>query len=476
MAEIKKIRKDELREKESEKVLKRTKIEDILSESELEKIKENRKGEFRIRTRRFFLTYPQLPADFENLEEAAVLNYERIFKMERSKFKHTICKELHEDGNPHLHVYLEFTSVQRIYSKTKLDLKLEGHEEAFHGNYQAVKSQHATLQYILKSAEDLDSVVTNWEMPIHNGVYYTSCEEHLHSILMDKGILEARNVLHTMYPKDSIRRGAIIESNLQTLAAYKVQNKLKSYIKHYGLEDFEGLSDQIWNWFNDPSIGALVLYGPSGTGKTELAKALLNSLKIRYIVVSDKNALNQFDVSIHGAILFDDLNFNDINREELISLTDTNNGGDVRILYKTVSIPGFIHRVFTTNKPYQLFQNEAAIERRSIPVEILKPVWKLAEGESRKAIPDSSYRTYKFGIDMKDHPAIPKDIVLSFPTSSSTGETSDQVIASKPTKSTTSSFEQTPLLLTTRKGKKPKGRPKKIFNVETSMVIRIKIE
>jgi len=144
------------------------------------------KKSFRLRTKRFFLTYPQLPL-VDNLQEQAITNFERVFMMKRDNFRYVISEESHEDGNPHLHVYLEFDSVQGIYSQTKLDLVLKGiGEQSFHGNYQTVKSEHAAIQYVIKAAESFDEFCTNKDLPVYLGKYFTSVEEHLHSIVVNR--------------------------------------------------------------------------------------------------------------------------------------------------------------------------------------------------------------------------------------------------------------------------------------------------
>ena len=429
------------------------------------------KKEFRIRTRRFFLTYPQLPGDIENLEELAVTNFERIFRMDRSDFKYTICKELHEDGNPHLHVYLEFNAVQKIYSPTKLDLVIEGKEEPYHGNYQAVKSQHGTLQYIIKAAPSIDSVTKNWEMPLYRGVYYTSCEEHLHAVLKNEGLSKARSVLYESYPKEAIRRGSTLLGNLINMSAHLRELKTKAQIKVFGLHEFANVSDAIWAWVENPRSGSLVLYGPSGTGKTELAKSLLKSMGLDYIVIGDKNSLKNLDLSLHQAILFDDMNFEPIAREEFIALLDTANGGDVRILYNVVTIPGDIARVFTTNRPHELFQSDTAIERRAIGVEILEPVWKLPSGDSPKGLKDPSYRSYKFGVGIPLHPALEHITGISSTEAlaPSMNVEINQVVDFKWLTSTTLEPEKI-LLIEAGEKRKRRGRLKRIFKVKTSLI------
>lgn len=441
----------------------------------------SKEKEFRIRAKRFFLTYPQLPSDISDLEEQAVINYERIFDVGRSGFKYVICKELHDDGNPHLHVYLEFDIVQKIYSSTKLDLILGEDETQYHGNYQSVKSQHGTMKYIVKSAPSFDSVVTNMMLPYYCGVYYSTCEEHLHQVLVNEGLAKARSVLFEHYPKEAIRRGSTLLGNLVNMSTYLRQIKVRANTKIYDLNEFDIVWDVVWDWIEDPRCGTLVFYGPSGTGKTELAKSVLNSMGLNYIVVGDKNSLKHLDLSIHQAILFDDMNLEPIAREEFIALLDTANGGDIRILYNVVNIPGDVARIFTTNRPGELFRYDPAIERRAIPVEVIEPVWKLPGGEKPKLLKDKTYVSYKIG-SVEVHPALQNisisppidkegDRVVTFESlesaTPSIDEGSDPMVTPESLKSTTSLK-----LIEAGVKKKRRGRPQKHFVVDTTLVVK----
>lgn len=204
--------------------------------------KENNKKQkstFRMRARRFFLTYPQLPS-VDDLQEQVIINFERVFIMKREDFRYVISEEFHKDGNPHLHVYLEFDSVQAVYSESKLDLVLTGiGEKSFHGNYQAVKSEHAILQYILKTAGSLEKICTNKDLPIYLGKYFTSVEEHLHSVLINEGLKPAITILYQMYPRVAIRRGSVIVKNLSSIAEYNYLKNSKVLTRE--LDDFTGI-------------------------------------------------------------------------------------------------------------------------------------------------------------------------------------------------------------------------------------------
>ena len=204
--------------------------------------KDNKKdNRFRLRSRRYFLTYPRLPAEYSDLKELALTNYERIFEMTRTDFVYVISKELHEDGTPHLHVFLEFKSPMQIYSSTKFDLIIDSN--SYHGNYQVVKNEHSTLQYIIKSVDKIEDVLTNKALPVYQGIYYSDGLEHLYSMMKNEGLSKAIDVLYTQYPKLAIQRGSTIISNLAGAAQYFHVNETDTNPRC--LDDFHNVPKEV---------------------------------------------------------------------------------------------------------------------------------------------------------------------------------------------------------------------------------------
>lgn len=336
---------------------------------------------FRLRAKRLFLTYPQLPADHRDLKELALKNYERIFGMDRKDFKYVIAQELHEDGSPHIHVYLEFSSVKKIYSSSKLDIVMNEPDSdvVFHGNYQAVKNEHNTLRYIIKSVENIETILTNIELPIHDGQYYSNPYEHLYEVMKKEGLSKAIDVMHNCYPSLVISRGNAIISNLTSSAMYH-HNKNRVIGQFRTIADFEELPEEVIEWIGGKyQKYVLIMTGPSGTGKTQLAKAIFNTMNFNYILVRDINALKYYDPSQHRGIIFDDLDVTCVEREKLIHMFDLEEDSDIKILYATVRLEAGVPRIFTTNNVSRYVRNDRALERRVNVVRIENPIYKLVE-------------------------------------------------------------------------------------------------
>lgn len=333
-------------------------------------ISRSEKKGFRLRSTKFFLTYSQLP-HLEDLKETALSVYENIFRMNRDDFKYLISVEAHKDGNPHLHVYLEFGMVQAVYSADKLDLEFEG--KMFHGNYQAVRSPHSTMQYIIKSVGDPNELALNFELPIYRNKYYTNINEHLYDILVCEGEKAAVDVLYRLYKKESIQRGSSILTNLSLASLYNSNERKAARMPKYTLSDFIELSSDLDEWVQDKSPMTLFLSGRSGTGKTELAKALLHQRKLKSVFIRNRHALKEFNVGLHQAILFDDIDPDEFTREEMINLVDVDNDSQIRVLYGYADIPAGTIRIITTNRPKSFTKHGEVIQRRIKEIEIDKP-------------------------------------------------------------------------------------------------------
>ena len=334
--------------------------------------------DFRLRTKKFFLTYPQLP-DLLDLEEIALSTFEIVFRTSRRDFKYLISTERHIDGNPHLHVFLEFGLPQGIYSSTKLDLVLDG--KIYHGNYQSVKSSHSTKQYIIKSV-DIEKLNTNMTLPLYNNRYFTDINEHLYEVLVNEGEQAAVDVLYSMYPKESIQRGSTLLGNLGLASVYNSTKNESNKVPKYTLKDFAKVPTELLDWLKEKHPLTLLLFGPSATGKTELGKALLYERGARTVFIRNKHALKLFRPGFHQAILFDDLNPDDFVYEEIVHLIDQENESQIKIVYAFVKIPAHTLTIITTNRPEAYLKYGKAVERRLKLVSIPEPLFSLSPNPS----------------------------------------------------------------------------------------------
>jgi hypothetical protein len=151
----------------------------------------------------------------------------------------------------------------------------------------------------------------------------------------------------------------------KSIEAYIQMHQLRTEEKHYNLEDFE--------WTIDEDIHSLILWGNSGIGKTEFAKALLPGA----LFVSHIDDLRLYDAKKYTGIIFDDMNFTHMPRNAQIHLTDWDNARSIHIRYNTAFIPANTKKIFTCND-YNgtIFDlNDAAVSRRVRIMHLKDPVW-----------------------------------------------------------------------------------------------------
>ena len=199
----------------------------------------NNKG-FRIRSKKFFLTYPKV-LDLPNLEELFLKAMEEAFELlSKKEMSYVIVKELHEDGTPHMHIYLQFPSQRQVYSRDKLHVKLTGIDGKVvvqEGKYEAVRNGELVIAYILKSAGE--NYLSNMNVPMLDGIVYTDPEEHLHAILESRGYEAATNALITKYKKLAAKKATMIVRNLRTVNTIILQKKSKEGNSVKDIENFK---------------------------------------------------------------------------------------------------------------------------------------------------------------------------------------------------------------------------------------------
>lgn len=96
-----------------------------------------KKGTFRLAGKSFLLTYPRCTL---GRAEAFELLCDKGGKPQFAK----VCKELHDDGQPHLHVLLMFSKKKDIQNQFYWDIG------GFHGKYETCRDTDDVLKYISK--------------------------------------------------------------------------------------------------------------------------------------------------------------------------------------------------------------------------------------------------------------------------------------------------------------------------------------
>jgi len=97
-------------------------------------------NKFHLQAKRFFLTYPQC-----DLDKTMVADW---LLSQHGVHQCIVAEEKHEDGNPHLHVYLTFEKAKRISKADHFDC------QGFHPSIESCKNMKKCVEYITKEDKE----------------------------------------------------------------------------------------------------------------------------------------------------------------------------------------------------------------------------------------------------------------------------------------------------------------------------------
>jgi hypothetical protein len=333
-------------------------IPDIGSENVKHEPAEPSKSKFRIYSKRLFLTYSRT-----NLSCIDVLNQLRK-KFSCIEF-YAISQEEHADEpekGKHIHAYVEFNKKVNILSAQKLDLVDTLSNKVIHGEYQSVKNKQNVIDYVKKDGPYITNIETKLDFEIN-----------LQKICLEKGLSSAMEYFCERKPELVSSKYNSVKSNLKSFLDLKKQ---KIVPKHSNFN----YPKEILDWFSNlKDEKTLFLTGQSGVGKTSGIVSLLN--EYNPLLIRDLNGLKNLRED-NKALIFDDLDWNNISRETKIHLLDKEFDSQIRILYAVVDLPSKIIKVITSNNPHDLlrtFEADKAIERRIVHVNIDEPIYSLQQ-------------------------------------------------------------------------------------------------
>nr|AOS51158.1 Replication-associated protein [Potato yellow mosaic virus] len=110
-----------------------------------------RKGSFSIKAKNYFLTYPQCSLS----KEEALSQLQNLTIPVNKKFI-KICRELHENGEPHLHVLIQFEGKFNCTNNRLFDLVSPTRSAHYHPNIQGAKSSSDVESYVEKEGDTVE--------------------------------------------------------------------------------------------------------------------------------------------------------------------------------------------------------------------------------------------------------------------------------------------------------------------------------
>ncbi|AFQ93639.1 replication associated protein [Dalechampia chlorotic mosaic virus] len=229
---------------------------------------------FRINAKNYFLTYPRCSLT----KEGALLQLQKLKTPTNIKFIR-VSRELHENGEPHLHVLIQFEGKYQCANERFFDLVSPTRSAHFHPNIQGAKSASDVKTYVEKDGDFIDFGEFQIDPRSSRGGQQSANDSYA-KVLNSNSVSEALNILREEQPKDFVLQQHTLRSNLERIFA----KPPPPWVPPFQLSSFTAVPDEMQEWADDYfSVDAaarperpisLIVEGGSRTGKTMWARAL----------------------------------------------------------------------------------------------------------------------------------------------------------------------------------------------------------
>nr|UUV61230.1 C1 [Tomato mottle leaf curl virus] len=229
---------------------------------------------FRIQSKNYFLTYPRC-----SLSKEEALSQLLGLQTPVNKLFVRVAIELHEDGQPHLHVLIQFEGKFQCTNERFFDLVSPTRSAHFHPNIQGAKSSSDVKTYVEKDGDFIDHGVFQIDGRSARGGQQSANDTYA-KVLNAGSVMEALNILREEQPKDFVLQHHNIRSNLERI----FQNAPEPWVPPFPLSSFTEVPEEMQEWADDYFGGdpaarperpiSIIIEGDSRTGKTMWARAL----------------------------------------------------------------------------------------------------------------------------------------------------------------------------------------------------------
>ncbi|AST47748.1 replication protein [Macroptilium golden yellow mosaic virus] len=229
---------------------------------------------FRVSAKNYFLTYPRC-----SLAKEEVLVQIRDIQTSTNKKFIKIARELHEDGQPHIHVLIQFEGKFICTNQRLFDLVSPSRSAHFHPNVQGAKSSSDVKSYIDKDGDTLEWGQFQIDGRSARGGCQSSNDSYAKALNVSS-TEQALQILKEEQPKDYVLHYHNIRSNLERIFV-KVP---EPWVPPFQLSTFTNVPAAMQEWA-DRYFGvsaaarperpiSIIVEGDSRTGKTMWARAL----------------------------------------------------------------------------------------------------------------------------------------------------------------------------------------------------------
>nr|ADZ96565.1 C1 [Sweet potato golden vein associated virus] len=232
-----------------------------------------RAGRFNLNAKNYFLTYPQCSIS----KEEALAQIQNIPTAVNKKFI-KICRELHEDGQPHLHVLLQFEGKFQCTNQRLFDLVSQTRSAHFHPNIQRAKSSSDVKSYVDKDGDTLEWGEFQVDGRSARGGQQTANDAAAEAL--NAGSKDAAlQIIREKLPEKFIFQYHNLVSNLDRIFSPPPS----VYSSPFSISSFNAVPDIISDWAAENVMDSaarpdrpisIVIEGPSRIGKTVWARSL----------------------------------------------------------------------------------------------------------------------------------------------------------------------------------------------------------
>nr|QIO03947.1 replication initiation protein [Pepper yellow leaf curl Indonesia virus] len=228
---------------------------------------------FKLQSKNYFLTYPHC-----SLTKEEALEQLKSLDTPVNKLFVKICRELHEDGSPHLHVLIQFKGKYVCTNNRFFDLVSPTRSAHFHPNIQGAKSSSDVKAYMDKDGDtiewgafQIDGRSARGGQIAVNDVYAKAlnCESKSAALQLVKELA----------PKDYVLQYHNLDVNFDKIFAQPVD----TFVSPYPPSSFDQVPEELRRWADENVKDAaarpwrpisIVIEGESRTGKTMWARSL----------------------------------------------------------------------------------------------------------------------------------------------------------------------------------------------------------
>nr|AEG90001.1 replication associated protein [East African cassava mosaic virus-Kenya] len=232
-----------------------------------------RAGRFQINARNYFITYPRCSLTKEEaLSQLKALSYPTNFIFIR------VCRELHQDGVPHLHVLIQFEGKFQCTNPRFFDLISTSRSTHFHPNIQGAKSSSDVKAYIEKGGDFLDDGIFQVDARSARGE-----GQHLAQVYADalnaSSKTEALQIIKEKDPKSFFLQFHNISANADRIFQAPPQTYISPFLSSSFTQVPEDIEVRVSENICTPAARpwrpiSIVLECDSLTGKTMWARSL----------------------------------------------------------------------------------------------------------------------------------------------------------------------------------------------------------